>query len=190
MSNAITGRPWRLTEEMRLAAARETATDLLKARCIEPDMVEDSVRDIAKVGRGHEDGYELAKRLDSSCYWDCDLMMAEELDNWAANCRNEIERAEKAWFEATKPEPPFPVGTRVQARNGVETITGTIDEIYTHGVARYCIKQDGDPEAEKSHRRWIVKWEDVVPLTDEVGAVASGSERVATSPPPLQGLPT
>src|ERR1017187_4648594 len=85
----MTDRPKRLTPEMALAAAKATAADLLRDGQIEVDQIEVSVVNLAKHGRLHMDGYELAKALDNHCGWDIDAQMVETLDGFSWHAREE-----------------------------------------------------------------------------------------------------
>lgn len=103
------------------------------------------------------DGYALAQDLDRFYGWECNLEIANELDAFSSCAQDEIEAAQKAWAERNDIQPPHPAGTRITVPSGE---VGMIDEIYKHGIAQYTVKMDGDPEAEKSHRRLIVYFED------------------------------
>ncbi len=158
-------RPKQLSPEMRLSAARLVVADLIKEGRIEDASAEQYAKDIAEYGRRHIDGYQLAKELDEHCYWECDLAMAETLDGFSSYARSEIEAAEKAWAERVNPSPPLAIGARVRLPRGE---TGTIDEIYKYGTAKFCIAVDGDPKAgPPSHARRIVDFEDVTQVIAE-----------------------
>lgn len=161
-------RPRIPTLEMTLAAATRVANDLVKGGHLEANEVEDAARDIAKQGRYHADGYELAKALDDHESWDCNLDMVETLDGFSHELSNETKAAQKAWFEAEKPEPPFQTGARVTVQYGREARTGTIDGIYEYGVAQYTVKLDGDLHAEApSNARAIIDWERCQALVEQ-----------------------
>lgn len=158
-----TPRPTRLTDEMRLAAALETAKDVQRD-CYDfrQDDVGEIAQNIASVARhAHMDGYELARALDDRCGWSPDSSVVEALDNWSSNARIELEKAQKAWREATNPQPDFKVGDRVKLKDGA---TGEVtDANYKYGVAQYLVKIDGDPAAETNQARRIVNYEDASP---------------------------
>jgi len=159
---AMSARPTRLTDDMRFAAALETAKDV-KRDCFDfrDEDVDDMAKQIAAEARyEHMDGYELAKNLDNHCGWMPDTMVVEALDNWSTNARRELEKAQKAWRDATNPQPALKVGDRVRLKSGE---TGEItDANYQYGVAQYLVKIDGDPNAEKTQARRIVNYEDAV----------------------------
>jgi hypothetical protein len=162
---AIPPRPKKMTPEAALRAAKSIVEELVREGHIDERQSEDSAKDIAKHGRPHMDGYELAKMLDECEYWGCDLQMAEILDGFSSRADNEIKAAQQAWAEANNIQPPFPIGARVVARWGGEDHLGTIDEVYSHGAAQYCVKRDG----ETTSGRMIVNFEDTRP-PDEAGA--------------------
>ncbi len=154
------GRP-KLNDEMKMRAARKLVGDMVKNGELEIEGdAELYAKDIATHGNTWSDGYELAKALDDYCHWDCNLTIAEALDNFSHYASNEVAQAEKEWVERCSIQPPIPLGTRVKLLRGGET--GTLDEVYTHGAAKYCVKIDGDPEAKAPTKaRRIVNFEDV-----------------------------
>lgn len=154
-------RPKTLTPEMALRIGKELASSLAKSGHIEADDVEGCAADIAKVGQLHMDGYELAKKLDDRCYWDCNLMMADDLDCFSSMADEEIKTAQKEWAERNNVQPPHPIGTRVKTMRGE---IGVLDEVYSHGIAQYCVKMDGNTN---KTRRLIIAFEDVVPIASE-----------------------
>lgn len=156
-TQTVEPRPTRLSDDGKLRAARAIVADLLKEGLLEPDEADASAADLAKYGSNERDGYQLAKKLDNSAYWDCDMAMAEALDNAASYFHAEIEASEREWAERNNITPPLPVGARVAARWGGEEITGTIESIASHGVAQYVIRCDGS--AKKGMP--VVRFEDV-----------------------------
>lgn len=159
-----TERPRRLTAEMKMVVAIKTATQLAHDGLIPAGEIDSHASDIAKHGESYMDGYKLAKNLDSYCHWDCDMEMAEALDNFQFNAESEIEAAEKEWFKLTNPQPPLEIGTKVTLKRGE---TGVIDGIYEYGPAKYTIKVDGDPRAEApTNSRRIVNFEDAEAISE------------------------
>jgi hypothetical protein len=152
-------RPTTATKEMHFAAAERTVDLLIKNRHLTQAERDGSIESLAKASDRHLDGYQLAKRLDDWHHWDCNLAMAEDLDNFSRYLEDELRKAELAWFERTNPAPPFPDGARIAfGRNK----TGTIDRIFEYGPAKYSVKVDGDPEADtEARRRSILNFEDV-----------------------------
>lgn len=131
----------RLTPGMALNAARRVATRLADEGLIEADEIDARTQHIAKRGRTNMDGYDLAKHLDLYCSWDCDFQMAEVLDSFSGEARDELAAAEKAWAERNEITAQFAIGTRVQLDTGE---TGEVTGIYAHGAAKFCIAIDGD----------------------------------------------
>ena len=165
----MTNRPKHLTDEMKLAAAKATAADLLKDGQIEAYQFDDSVANLAKHGRLHIDGYALAKYLDNYCGWEIDAQMVETLDGFSWHAQHEVDVAEKAWAEATKPVPPHGIGTRVSIDSFNGPQTGTIDGIYEYGPAKYTVKIDGDKQAGfPMNARRIVNFEDAKLIPEKV----------------------
>jgi len=159
-------RPINATPAMVERAAAATVADMERCGVLLDIDPEQARRDIAKCGRSYMDGYELAKALDDRCYWSCDFELAEALDGFAGHLRDALEAAEKEWAERTNPQPPFPDGTRVQFSGGRER--GIIDGIYKHGVAKYTVIVDGDPDTGLPHQsRRILRFEEVSLASDE-----------------------
>lgn len=157
-NNSAIERPKRLTSEMKLAAAERTVASLMRSGHLELGEQEDAVKAIAKHGTLYDDGYALAKNLDTYEYWDCDLMMADDLDQFGTFARDELEKAQADWAKVNNIQPSLSIGTAVLLKSNE---TGLIDGIYEHGVAQYLVKIDGDPEADgPSNSRRIVNFED------------------------------
>jgi hypothetical protein len=149
----------KFTPEIALEAARKIVDSLFAQGCLEEcDDAEECAKAIAKHGRQHMDGYDIAKALDSYCYWDCDFEMAEILNNYSFTVGDLIRKAEKEWAKRNAIQPPLPVGTRIALKGGE---TGVIDEIYPYGAAQFCVKLDNDPRAQPpTNARRIVNFED------------------------------
>jgi len=96
------------------------------------------------------DGYELAKELDKNAYWDSSREEMEALDEVDYLVERAVAQAVKAWAEEFKPEPPLPVGTRVER--------GVITGIYDYTPATYLVKEDGCT----NDSRRLIKFEDAV----------------------------
>jgi hypothetical protein len=151
-------RPKALTPEMLLSIGTELASMLAKSGHIDTDQIEASAADIAKVGRRHIDGYELAKALDDRCYWDCNLMMADDLDAFSSLADDRIKAAQREWADRNNVQPPYPIGTKVKNKRGE---VGVLDEVYSHGVAQYLVKMDDE---KRPTCRSILFFEDVMPV--------------------------
>lgn len=159
-------RPKTLTSEMRLGVAKEIADDLVKAGKLTADQIPQAVADIARQGERHLDGYEIAKRLDQSHHWDCDLEMANILDAFSTLASSQIRTAEKEWFARNDIKPPLQIGARIKSKCGS---VGTIDGVYDYGPAKYTMIEDGDVQAKPpTNRRLIVNFEDA----EEIKAAA------------------
>lgn len=111
---------------------------------------EDQADDLASVCRHtSQDGYELAKELDSLCGWMPSAQDVETLDNFSSDLREAHRLACIAWARNNNVQPPLPVGAM--------TTQGEITGIYSHDGACYEIRKPGDANAT---RRYIVRFED------------------------------
>lgn len=155
-------RPTTATPEMRRAAASQVVENLIKNGHLEASDRIASIDDIVKHGIGWMDGYELAKKLDDYCRWDCNFEMAEELDSYGSLVDYEIRKAEKAWAQRVRPEPPHPVGARIRTKRGEP---GVITGIYEHEPAKYLVRMDDTTEQqERTQSRRIVNFEDAAEI--------------------------
>lgn len=151
----------KFSPELARFAAEDIVAELIKGGHLDGAQRDDSVADLVKHGRSHEDGYQLAKNLDDYAHWDCDFQMCEILDGFACAVSSHITKAEKDWVALTAPQPPFPIGTRIRVgRSEPGEITG----IYEYGAAKYLVKIDGDPRGAGPHgSRRVVNFEDAKP---------------------------
>lgn len=156
-------RPKKLSSEQNQAVAVELAKMLVKNGHIEEREIAAAAADIAQHASLHEDGYDLAKKLDRYCGWDCNLMMAADLDAYSGMAREAMKKAQKDWVDRNNIQPPYPIGVMITTKRGE---TGAITGIYEHGPAEYLVKIDGDEEADgASERRQVIAFEDVQPIS-------------------------
>lgn len=131
----------KVTKEMIAEAAKKLAA--------ENGWDADQAADVAKVYRSHIDGYELAKELESSCFWNITVMDVDALDGMDSEVR-EIHRAAcLVWAREHDIQPPLPIGTM--------TTRGEITGIYEHDAACYLIRESGETN---ESRRLIVRFEE------------------------------
>ena len=132
----------KITRELIAAAAA--------AFCERNGWDEDQAADLTRACRsGNEDGYELAKYLDQSCYWSISAQDVDTLDNFGCDVREAHRQACIAWAAANNVQPPLPIGTM--------TTRGEITGVASHSPACYEIRKPGDTEPT---RRYIVRFED------------------------------
>lgn len=153
-------RPKYLTKEIALKAATPIAHRLAEHPNFDgyhaPDLAREIVRQVRD--RRYIDGYDLAKDLEDHEGWGINFEIVEILNDFSGEVDHEMRAAEKEWFERVKPQPPLPLGARVQVGRDE---TGIIDEIYKYGPAKYCVKIDGDPKAKPpTNSRRIIDFED------------------------------
>lgn len=155
-------------DEIKLAAARETAEEIAQAGLGgrgRTEDIESMAADIAKHARFCDDGYELAKNLDDREGWEINAHLVEYLDSHSFTLANYRDAWLKQWLVDNKVEPPFPPGTRVKYCHGQKS--GTITGIYEYRPACYLIKDDNDPDANTERcRRAVVWWDQVEPIEE------------------------
>lgn len=137
-----------LTDEMVIEAARS----------IYPG--EGEAETIAKHFYRHMDGYELAKELDRSAWWDCTRDDVDKLDCISSAAERLLLAAEQHWCAEHDIQPSLAIGTRLRLPRGrVGAITGIASK---HSPGCYLVKDDDDDDEEKGTRRFIIKFEDAV----------------------------
>lgn len=122
---------------------------------------EDRVADVAKTYRSHMDGYELAKNLESHCFWDISANDVAELDEVDSAVREIHRKACLKWAKDQNIQPPLPIGTM--------TTQGEIVGIYKHDAACYLVHEPGTPKS----RHLIVEFEDARAIEPAIPAEPS-----------------
>ena len=85
------------------------------------------------------DGYELAKELESSQWWEICTQDVEDLDGVESAIRDALRQARKQWALEWNIQPPLANGTRVKFIHG----TGVVAGVSEYDGAVYRIKKDG-----------------------------------------------
>lgn len=160
-SNPQNERPKALSKQERLEALQPVAKQV--AAWAGDDDLHGWAETVEEEADFVRDGYDLARRLEDHGV-DSDMALAEILDV-AARALNFALRAKQiAWAAESQIQPPYPVGTRLVVRDWRDgDLHGTIEEIYEHGPAQYCVKLDRDVNAKGNPRR-IINFEDARPL--------------------------
>ncbi len=157
-------RPTNVTPEIKLAAAKEVAQNLARVGAISADQIDQSAEEIAHVANRGMDGYEIAKLLDATKLWDCDMSFLEQLDNFSYLVGEQLQAEQAKWAERNNIKPPYPDGTRVRFpefhHSKDKAKAGVITEVYDRAIACYLIKEDNDSR----DRQHLVYFEDVEPI--------------------------
>jgi hypothetical protein len=127
------GRPMIVEETIRRAVEKMAA-----ARRWDEQEVDDIVRCFERF----DDGYKLAKELESCCYWDIDAQQVSDLDDVSFAVDQEHRQDCIEWAKANDIQPPLPIGTHI--REGV--ITG----ISKYSPATYEVQRPNDPPTTKA----------------------------------------
>lgn len=128
------------------------------ARSIYPG--EGEAEAIADCFRRHMDGYELAKALENSAWWDCTRDDVDKLDGVSYAAEQLLRDAEQRWCEENDIQPSLKIGTRLRLPRGrVGEITGIAAK---HSPGRYLVKDDDDVDKKDANRRFLIKFEDAV----------------------------
>ena len=139
----------KLTKELIAATA--------EAFCKSNGWQDDEADDLAKVCTSlYMDGYEIAKALESRCYWTITTMEVETLDEFSFKLREALRQACITWARENNIQPPHPIGTKITR--------GTITGIYEHDGACYLV---AEPGKEDSSTRLVVRFEDAIALNAE-----------------------
>ncbi len=153
-------RPRSLNAGMALNAASRVADMLIAEGHLEPEQKVQAAADIASCASLSDDGYQIAKALDSRCSWDCKIDMLDALDCFGSYADEEIQAAQEEWVVRNNVRATLTPGERILLKSGE---TGVVDEIYKHRPATYAVRIDGDPDAEApTNARRLVFFEEAV----------------------------
>ena len=126
---------------------------ILKASEIIAGRVEGIASEIASCYHLYIDGYELAKKLESTYFWDVDFQVIEELENM----HNEVESIHKKvcmqWVIDDQITPPLEIGTKIKQ--------GVINGVYGHDAAMYKVTKYGET---MKGRHQVIRFEDAVAI--------------------------
>ncbi len=139
-----------ISNEIKEKAAFITAKE---APNIDKDAVADLAKSIFENYTLHDDGYELAKKLERDG-WNVDTMFVEAMDYMDMQVW-EIHRQKcVSWVSDNNIKPPLPVGAKLDC--------GEITGISKHNPASYEVKKYGQDDSETGHCRRIIRYEDAV----------------------------
>lgn len=146
-------RPSRPTQETLLEAARVVVDAMVKDGIDLGTDLQGCAEDIADVGRyGEEDGYRLAKSLEDRHHWECDMQIAEALEQYGYEVSKRVDAAVRLWA-TENPMNPLAIGTSVIWRGKIATVAGVAE----HAFHSYLLKNDECP----ANSHWVVAFEDV-----------------------------
>ena len=101
---------------------------MIKRGHLEETEADQSIDDIvqATVYEVH-DGYKIAKRLEDRFYWDSDMQVAEDMDQFDSILHDVHRAAEAVWAAENPSEPKFADGDTVTWRGIPATVHGICD---------------------------------------------------------------
>lgn len=110
-------------------------------------------KDLLKVLGADNDGYQLAKRLEAHCHWECDSSLVEILSTVGHEAMAAYDDLVKQWVKDTGPEPKLKEGTACKIKIRGETVDGTVTGIHPV-TARYtvCVPAHGQTRRKQSGR--------------------------------------
>ena len=148
------------TPAMRREAAAILVKEMVQAGMVPAYDADSSVNDIVKATRYETDGYRIARELEQSCRWDCDMEIAEKMDEFDGALESIYRAAEKRWAAENPSIPAFGDRDEVIWRGKPALVCG----IYDGRPHTYKVQQGemGDPKS-----FYIVPFEDVRPATEQ-----------------------
>ena len=151
----------KITDRIRRLAAEKLIDRMIKHGLLSADERDDCANDLVKVARfGASDGYHIARELDDRHHWDCDLQMAEELDDLGTMLHDIVRAEEKLWAVENPREPLFKAGDTVLWHKQPATIGG----VSPYRPQCYEVHQGKFDAASGS--AYIVPFEDVAPIPE------------------------
>lgn len=143
------------TKDMRLHAAERLVQRMVESGALDGEDTEGCAADIVEATRFEiHDGYRIARELDQRFHWDCDMEIAEQLNEFSGILDDIFREAERKWAAENPREPKFSDGDSVLWRGKPATVHG-VCEYYPQ---YYKIRQ-GDMKSPGSF--YIVPFEDV-----------------------------
>jgi hypothetical protein len=154
-------RPSNRDADIVLMAAKHIVATMINGSLIAASDSDYAAEDLAKCWYEYDDGYQFARKLENRCSWDCNMQIAEALDDFSHVASNIVENLTRQWVIDHDIKPPFAVGMHVLLTKS-RGETGVITEISPYLAATYHIAIDGDAKAlAPTNSRRIVAFEDV-----------------------------
>jgi hypothetical protein len=149
------------TDAMRLEAAQQLVERLIKSGILPPQEIDGAAEDIAKATRYEwSDGYKMAKELEDRHHWDCDMQIAEALEEFEPILERIYSAAEQQWATENPRDPVYPDGASVTWRGKPATVVG----VDVRRPQCYHLRQ----AAMRPGSYYVVPFEDVTDAADEV----------------------
>jgi polyhydroxyalkanoate synthesis regulator phasin len=140
---------------MRQEAATKLVDQMIKGGHIEKDDQGISIANIVEATRYETDGYKIARELENRHHWDCDMVIAEQMDRFSGILEGVYDIAEKQWAAENPSEPTFLEGESVIWRGKPAVVRGTCE------YRPQCYRLQNDEIKAGSSAAFIVPFEDV-----------------------------
>lgn len=132
----------KVTAEMRLEAARILVADMIKSGVIPDTEPEECAEEIASATQyEQDDGYKIARNLESGFHWECNMDIAEAMSEFGGILQNIYNAAEKQWAADNPREPAFKPGDSVFWRKKPAVVEG----VCKYRPQSYRLKQGDMP---------------------------------------------
>ncbi len=110
----------------------------------------------------HDDGYQLARRLEKHHDWECTFNTAEELDCASGELRSQVRSATATWVERNSIKPKKAVGDAVEVTQKGVAYSGEIVKIdEAHAEYTVTIPALGHVKEGPGTHGWIIKYEEL-----------------------------
>jgi hypothetical protein len=127
-----------ITDAMRKQAAEQLVQSMVRQHLLDEGQVEGSADDIVKATRYEQfDGYKIARELESRCHWDCDMPIAEAMEEFHGLLQAIYDDAENRWAADNPRGPEFTDGDAVKWRGQCATVHG----VYERRPQCYKVRQ-------------------------------------------------
>ncbi len=151
-------------DDFVLLAAAETLAPLVAKWADEPESeIPEIAKQIADSIRYGEDGYEIAKTLESRFCYDSDSTLVEILDNAMFHISNAHQRICKDWVKAYNPPKPV-LESYVTCSSHKDAGAGIVTRISDDGTATVCFQSKGHVREGMGTHGFICNWEDLTPV--------------------------
>lgn len=144
-----------ITDAMRIQAAEQLVESMVKQRLLDAKEIEGAAADIVRATKWEQrDGYKIARELERYCHWDCDMEIAEAMEEFSGLLQGIYDAAEKQWAADNPREQAFEDGASVTWRGSPATVHG----VYEYRPHCYKVRQ-GEMGSPTSY--YVVPFEEV-----------------------------
>lgn len=164
MEKIIIPRPTIHDEEIVKKAAEKLANKV--SEWLKDDLtVEEAIEDIYKAIRFNDDGYAIARNLETQG-WSPDMELVEILDNASCYILNTLKKAEEIWVKESGLQ-PFPIESLVKWTRKPAYGVGIVISNHSDGKSTVMFESQGHVRQGTGTHGFVIEWEALVLTNNE-----------------------